>query len=247
MSKCPFAIQVPGPELKRGYTFDGTRYHITHSKIGMTLHSAEYDLPNDDKVLWNALHGVRVASWPFTITKPPFAFIFQHFDPEDTCWHAGYSANLWTVGIELEGVAPAKVTGIQYDLLVRLMDWLSGELGWRNWDWHKGDIHNLFPMLGGCIFEHKQWMSTNCAVFSNKQLSFNQLVIDLEKEGTPVINWPYEKIRLFNSFMGWWTTFPENQEDKDYLMKAFKETGTNEEIRGFLAFWKEQLSWRAPK
>ena len=169
--RCPFAIWLPGPEWKTSGALEAT---------GVTLHSAEYDLDPDDKILFNALHSGREASWHFTITRPSWNFpslLFQHYEDVRT-WHCG-PGNPYTIGIELEGVAPAKVEGPQYDLLVRLLRWIREERGWNAVCWHRGS--RTVRGLTAAIHEHQDFMSTNCAVFTNNQIDPVKLIADLEE------------------------------------------------------------------
>ncbi len=167
-ARCPDAIWLPGPGWKISGVLEAT---------GVTLHSAEYDLDPDDKILFNALHSERKASWHFTITKDPFAFIFQHYEDVIT-WHCG-PGNPYTIGIELEGVAPAIVEGPQYDLLVRLLKWIKEDRGWSR-VWHRG--RQTATAWMSSIYEHQDWMNTSCAVFSNNQIDPVKLIADLKEE-----------------------------------------------------------------
>jgi len=159
MNRCPFAIWLPGPPEKTSGTLEAW---------GATLHSAEYDLPDDEQVLHNALmEPGREASWTFTITRENRyipAMVFQHYDTNMRTWHCG-PGNPYTIGIELERLGDQIIEGPQYDLLVRLLKWLDDGAGWV-----------------GRLFEHRDWMATNCAVFSNKQIDPIILTADLEEE-----------------------------------------------------------------
>jgi len=156
MSICPFAISVPGPDWKRGYSGQ----NITHTKTGIVIHSAEYESGWDDKVLHNALHSGRIASWHYTVTQPPFMFVFEHYPPETVCWQASYPANLWTVGIECEGIAPEKIDGQQYELLVRLIKWLAEYFEWPDikseWEIGKGSALGLWLARPRTLWEHNE-------------------------------------------------------------------------------------------
>lgn len=228
---CPFALQLPGPDWKRGYNY-GT-LHLTHEKTGVTIHTAEYDLAEDDKILYNALFSDRIASWHFTITKE--GWLFQHYPVDTTCWHAGYDANLWTVGIECEGIAPDKISGSQYGLLVRLLRWIKEDRNWGTGYWR--DIHASKEFCCG-LWEHRDWMATDCAVFSRGMIDAGKLIADLKEE--EVIDWPKEKLRLLNEFIGWWTFFPETQKEKDELRRQ------NAEDAGYRQFYETQIAWRSP-
>lgn len=173
MMRCPFAIRLDGPPEKTSGRLEAT---------GVTLHSAEYDLPEDQQVLHNALFSDREASWHFTITKPPFAFIFQHYPIDVRTWHCG-PGNPYTIGIEHEGIAPAKIEGVQYDLLVRLLKWIGSEL-WKDAPWHRANslLEPCRPHCQGAIWQHQDWMSTLCAVFSNLQVDPVKLINDLKEE-----------------------------------------------------------------
>jgi len=181
MSICPFAISIPGPDWKRGYSGQ----NITHTKTGIVIHSAEYESEWDEKVLHNALHSGRIASWHYTVTQPPFMFVFEHYPPETTCWHAGYPANLWTVGIECEGIAPDKIDGQQYELVVKLIRWLQGHRGW-SWPWGIGRAadRNLWLASGPTLWEHNEAQEayTDCQVFSRHMIDPLKLIQDLKEE-----------------------------------------------------------------
>lgn len=171
MARCPFAIELRGPAHKTSGT---------SNKGGAVVHSAEYDLPEDEKVLYNALFSGREASWQFTITKWPF-FVFQHYEVEAVCWHAGATANRWAVGIEIEMIAPGKIEPEQLMLLVKLLLWIKEQLLWD-------DFHSVG--YDGRISEHARWMATNCAVFGNNQIDKQLLLANLERKGRPM---PIEK------------------------------------------------------
>jgi len=190
---CPFAIQLPGPEWKTSGTIE---------KCGVTLHSAEYDLPEDEKVLYNVLHSSRKASWPFTITRPSWNFpslIFQHYALDAWCWHAG-PGNPWTHGVELEGIAPQRCEGGQYDNLVRLLKWIREAENWG--PQYRRSTLDSKNVCGG-LYEHQQWMATNCAVFTNKQVDGDKLIHDLKEEPMPeFIKEQEERIKAIHAYAG---------------------------------------------
>jgi len=157
---------------------------VTHEKRGVTIHTAEYDVRDwDEKILYNALFSGRIASWHFTITKE--GWLFQHYPVDTTCWHCGYPGNLWAVGIECEGIAPDKISGPQYDLLVRLLKWLKENLGWRN-GYHRGLVRS--PSVEDAqVYEHRDWMATDCAVFTRGMIDPDFLIIGLKEEEVPEI------------------------------------------------------------
>lgn len=170
---CPFAFWLPGPPAK---VYSRTP---THRKTGACLHEAEYDLPEDDKVLYNVLFSDREASWHFTITRE--GFLFQHYPLDATCWHCSWPGNLWLVGIELETTHNRKLTAPQYKVLVMLLKWLAQELDWYE-VWYPGSHglhHSSFT-----LWEHNEAQRpyTDCQVFSQGIVDVSVLIADLGKE-----------------------------------------------------------------
>lgn len=170
MIECPFAHQLPGPP---GKVYSSTP---THRKTGACLHEAEYDLPEDNKVLYNVLFSTRQASWHFTITRE--GWLFQHYPLDATCWHCGWPGNLWLIGIELETTKNRKLTEPQYKVLVRLLKWLRQELEWPTWD---VGYYGL-PHKEATLWEHNeaQWPYTDCQVFSQRIVDSALLIYDME-------------------------------------------------------------------
>ena len=140
MNQYPSAALVPGIAGNRGY--DG---QIAHEKDGAVLHSADGNFgpgntPAD--IMW-----ARGVSWQFTVYKS--GRVEQHFDPRDTCWHAGNrEANKTKVGIEHEGRPGEPLTPAQLAASVDLVRWL-GEL-------------LAFPVDRSALYEHNQFFPTAC-------------------------------------------------------------------------------------
>jgi len=228
---CDFALQLPGPERRTGYNNHTT--DLTHAKTGVTIHTAEYDVADwDEKVLYNALFSGREASWHFTITKE--GWLFQHYPVGAVTWHCGHTGNLWTVGVECEGYAPNKISGPQYELLVKLLKWI-GET--ENWIPYRRGTPEHSNVCGG-LYEHKDWMDTLCQVFSRGMIDPDQLIADLKEE--PMVDWPKEKLRLLNDFLLWWDDFPESQEQKELIMRQDRED------EAYREFFERQIAWRSP-
>lgn len=245
---CPFALQCPGPEWKRGYGRLGDRVQTTHAKVGVVLHSAEYESTpewNDYTTLHNTLFSDREASWTFTICEfMGGALLFQHYPLGTTCWAQGYLGNLWLDSVEFERIAPHKLTEPMYELLVKLLRWIKQEHGWQE-QW---DVGNRGWVLSGpntapALFEHNNTPGappTNCAVFTNEQVDPQQLIRDLKEEPMPEIDWPKAKLDLLNDFLAWWTHFPQNQGHKDNQGRQAAEEA------GYRRFYQRQIKWRGP-
>jgi hypothetical protein len=192
---CPWAIRCDGPEIKRGYKdAAGNRILLTHAKVGVVLHTAEYESTpewNDYTTLHNALFSDREASWTFTICRfMNGALLFQHYPIGTVCWAQGYQGNLWLDSIEHEGIAPEKLSGPQYELLVKTLRWIKEAHGWQKWTGigTKGTVlgwHTVDGLSAGILFEHNAVPgapATNCQVFTRGMIDPVQLLADLKEE-----------------------------------------------------------------
>ena len=123
----PGAIWKAGPTAKIGYSAFGT----SGPKRGIVPHSAEGWAANIMPII-NDLG--RRASWHFTILLD--GTVWQHYEVEAHCWHAGdvgddggVRANIDLVGIEHEGIAGTRITDAQVEALAKLYRWLQAEHG----------------------------------------------------------------------------------------------------------------------
>jgi len=185
---CPFAIRLNGPPEKTGYRSNEGPIDRTHAKVGVTLHSMEYESTpewDDATTLHNALFSGREASWTFSIVK--FfggALLFQHYPIGAVCWAQGYQGNLWLDSIETESIAPGKFTEAQYQLLVKLLRWIKEAHGWRD-EWLEGGKDVSLGTSSPWLFEHNAVPgapATNCRVFSNRQVDPVRLLADLQED-----------------------------------------------------------------
>jgi hypothetical protein len=184
---CPFAIWLPGPPEKTGYS--GAQK--TRAKVGVTLHSMEYESEpqwEDAKTLYNTLFSAREASWTFSIVWfLNGEALFQHYPIGTVCWAQGYPGNLWLDSIELEDVwkTGGGVTEGQYRLLVKLLRWRAEVEGWRS-RWAIGDRGLTLPDCGPpMVFEHNGTPgapATQCAVFAHGQVDAQRLLADLRED-----------------------------------------------------------------
>jgi len=246
---CPFAVWCPGPEWKTGYS-GRDKIHI---KVGVALHSAEYESTpewDDYTTLHNALFSDREASWTFSICDflwygQEAAILFQHYPIGTVCWAQGYQGNLWLDSIEHERIAPHKLTGPQYELLVKTLRWVWRERGWL---YHLGIGNKQTPLgvwegksyLAGWLFDHNAVPgapATDCQVFTRGQIDPQQLLRDLKEEG---MDWPKAKLELFNQFLDWFDLFPESEAEKKDAIRQERENNAYRE------FYDKQIAWRSP-
>ena len=153
--RCPFAIWLPGPAWKVGYTVFGR----TSQKTGVVDHSAEGPL----QATLAVLNGMRTASWHFTNDDD----LYQHYPINDVCWHAGFKANKVCVGVENTG-KDEPLTERQYENLLRLHHWLKEQ-----------------GVLTVCerrvdLWEHNEWMATDCP---SGRIPWERLIADLKETG----------------------------------------------------------------
>ncbi|KPJ50151.1 MAG: hypothetical protein AMJ38_02195 [Dehalococcoidia bacterium DG_22] len=137
--RCPFAVWKPGPNWKVGYIVLGR----TSNKTGVVYHSAEGPLDPT----FGVLYGIRNASWHFTNDD---SGLYQHYDIRDITWHAGMKANKICVGVENTGAKNEPLTSKQFSQLVDLTRWLK-EQGVLTVLERRGDL-----------WEHNEWMNTDC-------------------------------------------------------------------------------------
>ena len=153
--RCPFATWLPGPVWKVGYTVFGR----TSQKTGVVDHSAEGPL----NATLAVLNGPRTASWQFTNDDD----LYQHYDIDDVCWHAGYEANRTCVGVENTGTGP--LTERQYENLLRLHRWLREQ-----------DVLTVCERRVD-LWEHNEFMATDCP---SGRIPWERLIADLEEAVT---------------------------------------------------------------
>ena len=197
---CEFAIRCEGPPEKTGYRLDDGNYvDIIHAKVGVAVHCAEYESTpewDDYKTLHNALFSDREASWTFSICD--FfrgAILYQHYPIGTVCWAQGYQGNLYLDSIEIERIAPHKLTDLQYALLVKTLRWIKEAHGWVEWVPTVGDKGvglDHWIGLGAWLFEHNAVPgapATDCAVFTRGQVDPQRLLRDLKQEEDMTQDW----------------------------------------------------------
>ena len=248
---CPFAIRLNGPPEKTGYRSNEGPIDRTHAKVGVTLHSMEYESTpewDDATTLHNALFSTREASWTFSIVK--FfggALLFQHYPIGAVCWAQGYQGNLWLDSIESEGIAPGKFTEAQVALLVRTLRWIKEAHGWGYWIPHAGDRSSRFGYDdGGILFEHNAVPgapATNCAVFTHRQVDPVRLLVDLEDDmDEATVRGIVDK--ALKPVLRALELQQENAGDMA-LFKAWQDSkGTPQEAANFWAFVNGPIAWR---
>lgn len=159
MSRCPFATWRPGPPHKVGYGA------LTLSvKDGVIDHSAEGPL----SATLDVLDSSRQVSWHFTNDDTG---LYQHYDTDAVCWHAGYNANVRFVGVENTGVAGEWLTDNQLDHLIDLHMWLKDE----------GILTECKRAVD--LWEHNEWMATDCP---SGRIPWSWLIVQLKEEEEPM-------------------------------------------------------------
>lgn len=130
MSRYPGATWRPGAAWKS--------WGATNAGAGVLMHSME----GTEAGAWSVLDGNAMASWHFSVMTD--GRVFQHYDLDQSCWHAGGKAsNERFIGIEHEGKKGEPLTDQQLASSTGLVRWLSQELGWE-------------PVRGVTMLEHRE-------------------------------------------------------------------------------------------
>lgn len=158
--RMPGAVWKPGPISKTGY--GGV---VRGPKRGDVKHSAEGWRAN----IMPILEGPRRASWHFTVLTD--RTIWQHYEIDVWCWHAGdadddgaIEANQETVGIEHEGVAGTPLNADQIAATAEITQFCAEQFG-RARDFARYPIQ---PSDGWTLVEHNQVSDHPTACPSNR-------------------------------------------------------------------------------
>lgn len=151
----PGAIWLPGPRWKVGYIVFGR----TSKKDSVIDHSA--DGPFQAAI--DVLNSPRLVSWQFTNDD---SGLYQHYEIEDVCWHAGFQANKRCVGVESTG-KDEPLTERQYQHLVGLHRWLR----------ERGVLTVCERRVD--LWEHNEWRNTDCP---SGRIPWARLIEDLKEE-----------------------------------------------------------------
>ena len=156
MIRCPDAIWLPGPAWKVGYVVLGR----TSAKSGVVDHSSEGPF----QATIDVLNGPRNVSWQFTNDD---SGLYQHYDVEAVCWHAGFEANKKFVGCENTGRKGEPLTERQYNNLLGLHRWLK----------ERGVLTVYERRVD--LWEHNELWPTDCP---SGRIPWEQLIADLKED-----------------------------------------------------------------